>query len=137
MTKFSSRGLGKGLSNFLSNMYLKHCHKGTNKYWTTHYASRAAIAKMLRNDLTGLVFEHLVPKDRYQKECEQRAAAGDLRIEYIEELLSKYWFLATITKEEDDNLPKTMSSDWDGKDCHARYKGIELVDIRCAAGIVP
>jgi hypothetical protein len=130
-------GIGEGLNKFLSNAYLKHCCKGINKYRTTHYASRAALAKMEQNDYTGLVFEHLVPKDGYQKECENRAAAGDLTVEFIEDLLTKYWLVATITREEDSRLPK-MPTDWDREDCLARYKavGIELVPAR-RAGIVP
>lgn len=77
------------------------------------------------------MFEHLVPKSAYiQKPCEILAAKGLLTVEHVEDLLTRYWKLATITREEDRKLhSRKMPEDWDLCDVFARYKaaGIKLV----------
>jgi len=124
-------GLREGLNKFLSNAYLS-CFRGAHKYHKTHFVSLKALDKLQRKDYKGLVFEHLVPKRNHlQKVCEERAAEGTLTIDFIEDLLKRYWWLATVTKEEDATIPKfTMPNDWDGKAILARYESvnIKLVD---------
>ena len=69
--------------------------------------------------------------DYLQKPCEKRAAEGTLTIDFIEDLLRRYWWLATVTDDEDATIPKyTMPDDWDGKTILSLYEtvGIKLVD---------
>ncbi len=124
-------GIREGLNKFLTSVYLKYCFKGTKLHYTTHYASERASAKMQQNDYTGLAFDHMVPKDHYQKKCEKRAAAGNLTVEYIEDLLTRYWFLATITSEEHSRLSRTNPPDWDGEDILARYNEARIDLLPC------
>lgn len=118
-------GLREGLNKFLSNAF-----KG-RKHLKSHFVSRSALEQLQCNDFTELVFEHLIPKSKYiQKPCEEKAIQGTLTVEYIEDLLQKFWYFAIITKKEDSLLTRfRMPEDWDENDIFARYKvaGIELV----------
>ena len=115
-------GISEGISKFLSNAYLS-LYKGNKKYFTSHYFSENAIKKVENNDFSELVFEHVVPKDKFiQKICKEKAENGILTIDFIENLLEKYWIIATITKEEDKTLiSRNMPKDWDGIDLFSRY----------------
>lgn len=125
-------GLSEGLNKFLSNSYLNlNCFHGKHKYHKTHFVSLSALNKLEHKDYSGLVFEHIVPKQKYiQKPCEEYAAKGSLTIDYIHDLLNSYWLIATISKDEDASLLREMPYNWDGKDVFARYKyaKIELKD---------
>jgi len=122
-------GIREGLNKFLSNAYI-YLFRGRNKHSKTQFVSECALAKMNAGDYAGLVFEHLVPKARYiQEPCEKLAREGELTVKIIENLLKRYWHLATVTKDEDNLLNRNaMPNDWDGEDFLARYKqiGIEL-----------
>lgn len=124
------KGLQEGLNKFLSNAYL-HMAGNKNKYYKSHYVSKFAIEKIKDKDFKSLVFEHVVPKSIYiQKPCEDAARNNIITAEFIENILNKYWVIATITKEEDKKLLMcSMPNDWDGCDIFARYKaaGIELI----------
>jgi len=53
-----------------------------------------------------------------------------LTVEFIAQLLQKYWYVATITVEEDRLLGRTsMPTDWDEDTVFARYDavGVELL----------
>lgn len=65
----------------------------------------------------------MIPKSTYiQKPCVEMARNGKLTVQIIIELLSKYWKIAVITKEQDKLLSRTkMPGDWDGEDIFARY----------------
>jgi hypothetical protein len=126
-------GLREGKNKFLSNAYLHLC-KG--KYSISNYQSKEAL--FILNGENGiqksgkLVFEHMVPKDRYiQKPCEELAKLGELTSDFIYDLLEKYWFIATITKQEEKLLKtsKLMPTDWESKGHMARYDNtkIELI----------
>lgn len=123
-------GLREGLNKFLSNAHLAS-FPGQNKYHKTHLVSLAALDQMERGVYRGLVFEHLVPKRKYiQAPCEDHARAGELTVDFIVERLQSFWFLATITADEDRLLARVdMPDDWDGVDVRARYEevGVTLV----------
>ncbi|MEG1188337.1 MAG: hypothetical protein RR259_11245 [Odoribacter sp.] len=126
-------GLNEGLNKFISNAFLSSFPQGTNKYLKAHYISKEARKKINAGDFENLIFEHIIPKQKYiQEPCIAKAKAGDLNIEYVQNLLNKYWHIATITKEEDKGLPKfQMPKNWDGEDIFFRYRdtGIELEKI--------
>jgi len=126
-------GIREGKNKFLSNTYLHLC-KG--KYSISNYQSKEALSILNgENDIQksgNLVFEHMVPKDRYiQKPCEDMAKLGVLTTDFIYDLLEKYWFIATITKQEEKLLKtaKVMPNDWESKGHFARYENtkIELI----------
>lgn len=124
-------GIREGLNKFLSNAYL-HIYRDKNKYFTTHYISNNALNFIINGKFNGLVFEHIVPKNKYiQEPCVELARQNKLNLQFIENKLNMYWKLATITKEEDDKLPRfSMPDAWDSEDIFARYRnnGIELID---------
>lgn len=116
-------GLREGLNKFLSNAYLNSFK--ANKYHKCDFYSESALdvlnnGKQSRN----LVFEHVVPKSQYiQKPCEDKAKKGILTLDFVEELVLKYWVIAVITKEEDELLSKYQMPDtWDGTNILARYE---------------
>ena len=124
-------GIREGLNKFLSNAYI--AASGKNKYLTGDYYSEAALAKVKNGDQDGLVFEHLVPKRKYiQGPCERAAQGGTLSEEMIADLLTRYWRIAIVTREEDQKLLRTkMPDDWDFDDTLKRYSeaGIVLLEI--------
>lgn len=122
-------GLKEGLNKFLSNAFLRSDKR--HKYYKGDYYSPAALAKVNAKDLNGLVFEHMVPKQKYiQGPCVEMAKNGTLSVSYITQLLEKYWKIAVITKDEDSLLKtRSMPMDWDQENVFYRYQvvGIELV----------
>lgn len=122
-------GISEGLNKFLSNALLKL--RSGHKYHQGDFYSIDAVTKINSEDLSGLVFEHMVPKNKYiQKVCEERAAAGQLDLDFTIDLLQKYWHIAVITKDEDALLiSRHMPDGWDGVDIFQRYttKGIKLI----------
>ena len=123
-------GLKEGLNKFLSNAFLSLNKK--NKYKQGHYYSSEALEKVEKNDFSNLVYEHMVPKNKYiQKVCEEKAKDQKLEPEFIIELLNKYWKIAVITKDEDDKLnSRSMPAGWDGENILARYEEVELKVVR-------
>lgn len=119
-------GLKEGLNKFLSNAFLS-LNKEI-KYKQGDYYSSEALEKVENNDFSNLVYEHMVPKNKYiQKVCEEEAKDKKLEPEFIIELLNKYWKIAVITKDEDDKLnSRSMPVDWDGENIFARYEEAKL-----------
>lgn len=123
-------GIREGLNKFLSNAFLS-MFPSVHKYHRTHLISRNALRQVETKNYRRLVYEHLVPKTNYiQRPCEERAIRGDLTVDSIEDLLRRYWRVATITKAEDERLHRRgMPTDWDGVNVLARYEaaGIKLI----------
>ena len=122
-------GLTEGLNKFLSNAFLRlHPDK---KYLQGNFYSVRAASKIKAGEIAGLIYEHMVPKGKYiQKVCEEKAAHGDLNLEFVVDILRRYWRIAVITKEEDSLLlSRQMPKDWDEIDIFYRYrnKGISLI----------
>ncbi len=122
------QGLKEGLNKFLSNAFISKM--GRNKHFVADYYSKNAheiLSSGLRKDL---VFEHMIPKNIFQKECEERAKNNTLNVEFIIEGLNKYWHIAIVTKEENQQLSQTrkMPENWDKEDIHVRYKNVELIE---------
>jgi hypothetical protein len=123
-------GSREGRNKFLSNAFASQFPK-RHKHHRTHLISSAALDQVNAKNFDALVYEHLVPKQKHiQGPCEARAREHNLTIEFVEDLLDRYWKVATITKTEDQRLSRTMPGNWDGKNIKARYEsvGIELQD---------
>lgn len=121
------KGLKEGLNKFLSNICISLVGKKNTNYYSVK--AKAQIDKGNRHDL---VYEHIVPKAKYiQNECIECEKNGSPKsVEEIEAILTKYWRIATITKDEDRLLSKlNMPDGWDGVDIFARYDlaGIKLI----------
>jgi hypothetical protein len=119
-------GIREGLNKFLSNAFLSLDKR--SKYLKGNFYSLEALNKVNVGDFKGLVYEHMVPKSKYiQKRCENAARERTLTIEYINDLLDKYWFIAVITKDEDTSLRTfDMPNDWDGKNIFQRYQEAKI-----------
>jgi hypothetical protein len=124
-------GLREGLNKFLSNVYLKAVLRGTKKHHCTHLISLSALALVKAGKGENLVFEHVIPKDFYiQKPCEELAAKGELNVEFIEDLLNRFWIIASVTSDDAGKLlARRMPENWDGVQVLARYHavGVDLV----------
>jgi hypothetical protein len=125
-------GINEGKNKFLSNLYISMLKK--NKYLISNYYSKEAAIKLKQNDFRDLVFEHMIPKQKYiQSPCEKIA---QMEISYEEKLnlirmnLNEKWHIATITKTENKTLKlgKTMPLNQENN-IFARYEkfNIELV----------
>lgn len=122
-------GLKEGLNKFLSNAFLSL--NSTSKYCQGDFYSKQAYKKVQQKDFTNLVYEHMVPKNKYiQKVCEENAKNETLTLEIILELLKKYWKIAIITKDEDKLLlTKSMPKTWNENNIFLRYQeaNIQLI----------
>jgi hypothetical protein len=71
------KGIKEGLNKFLSNYFLYKVGQEkfiNEKYFCSHYFSKAAKEKLQKKDISDLVFEHMVPKEEYiQKPCKKAA----------------------------------------------------------------
>ncbi|GEM_PF-1081028 len=127
-------GLKEGLNKFLSNLCIKYRGKDETDFYSEKAKEMLDKSSKLKKRPKGLEYEHMVPKEQYiQKVCLDAAKEGKLCVDDIKELLTKYWKIATITKEEHDALSKAgyagkMPDDWDKIDIFARYDkaGIKL-----------
>lgn len=119
-------GLKEGLNKFLSNAFLS-LNSGS-KYMQGDFYSKDAITKVKNNDFTNLIYEHMVPKNRYiQKPCQEKAKKEELTIEFIVDLLNKYWKIAVITKDEDKSLStRSMPKYWDKENIFLRYQESDI-----------
>jgi hypothetical protein len=126
-------GINEGKTKFLSNMMV-NSKRGSRHLYGDYYTSLAA-EKVKNKDYKGLVFEHIVPKTKYiLRPCEERARNGTLTVDFIEDLLNRYYKIAIVTVEEDKQLnTNSMPDDWDGVNIFSRYEevGIELLEKTC------
>lgn len=129
------KGIHEGKNKFLSNAYLHLC---AGKYSITNFHSPASLAlinKSIKNEKKGrLVFEHMVPKEKYiQKPSEEIIQNSSLsfgeKSQKVRELLEKYWFIASITSEEDKSIKykRVMPPNWDEVTITSRYDEVGIV----------
>lgn len=126
-------GIGEGANKFLSNAYInsfkfstknpyKHCKK---KWLITDYISAKAQIEMDKGNYTNLQFEHIVPKAIYQQHFmnEFKNNKQGLTANYINDVLKNCWVLATVTKEEHDDLEEIEKENkWKLDDYLSNYK---------------
>jgi hypothetical protein len=120
-------GIREGLTKFLTNSHLAFfC--SAHKYHSTHFVSQRALDQMQKNAYRELIWEHLIPKTEYiQQPCERLAKNGSLTVGYIENLLMKYWYTATVTRDEDSLLsPNRMPANWNRESPFARYHAAKV-----------
>lgn len=119
-------GLREGLNKFLSNAWLKML-PGT-KHEKTHFISMDAKTQLDQGRRSGLVFEHIVPKQAHiQTSCEEAARGNCLDPQFVLSLLATFWRTATVTAAEDRRLARSMPQDWDRADPYARYRAASII----------
>lgn len=119
-------GIREGKNKFLSNMYGAGL-VGKKKYMNAQYTSKAAKEHILNPPKGKLVFEHVVPKQKFiQKPLEE---AQDLTVEMIHELLNKFYVTAVVTKEEDRKLRKSLKQEDFAKNIFSRYEGVVELEV--------
>lgn len=97
----------------------------TNKYSMADYISAEAkewivTGKPLSNALR---FDHMVPKNIFFNDFIQKIKKGTLTKEYVYHILFQYYFICTVTTEEDARLQTAnMPNDWDNQNPFARYE---------------
>lgn len=136
-------GLREGLNKFLSNafIHLVNAETGRKKYQQADWISVTAKQRMESREKSGFVYEHMIPKRIYiQKPCEVAAKSGALNVEFVEDLLDRYWHIAVVTQDEDKaladkGLRNRMPKCWDGVDIFARYHAVGITLIRYASNI--
>ncbi|MBF1720165.1 MAG: hypothetical protein HXO94_04645 [Streptococcus sp.] len=139
-----------GISTFSKNNWekmkatLKSKSKNTEIKWRKNYRffvdfmSSKAWEELRTNGLNDengkskFRYEHMVPKHEYiEKEIQEMALNNKLDLKKIEELVSKYYYLALILIEEDKKLSrKMMPENWNREDFYSRYEkaGIDLIN---------
>lgn len=129
-------GANEGKRKFLANLHIHLIKKSQPVGWKdrryfTDYVTKDALEILKRKSANDLVYEHMVPKTKYiQDVCELKAKDNSLTLEFVQELLDKYLWTATVTKAEDRILNKlSMPGGWDLQNIMARYEeaGIELI----------
>jgi hypothetical protein len=120
------KGGRESINKFLSNVYLAS-FPGCRKHQLTQFITRSALAAVRENRLKELVFEHVVPKQKFiQGPCEAKARAQALTPADVLALMKRYWLLATVTRSEEKRLTRDMPPGWDGVSLFARYEAAEL-----------
>ncbi|NRD76598.1 hypothetical protein HPT25_03720 [Bacillus sp. BRMEA1] len=125
----SAKGVGDDLY-FLTESYFRQKGLFRGKHSMSDYITLNAKKAIESGNISkNLIYEHMIPKNIYIKQISEITLAGELTDDFIYNLLIKYYFVCTVTKEEDDKLPSIkMDDDWDGINPFYRYKkaGIEF-----------
>ncbi|MFT4413439.1 hypothetical protein [Bacillus sp. UMB0728] len=128
------KGIHEGKGKFLANLHIYLATKDLPKKWndkrySTDFATPTALEVLKTNTVTGLEYEHLIPKKKYiQDICEQKAKDGTLTEEFIRSLLDRYLWTATVTSQEHKSLSRrVMPLNWDQKNINARYEVADIV----------
>jgi DNA-dependent RNA polymerase auxiliary subunit epsilon len=125
----SSKGIGDDLY-FLTESYFRQKGFFKGKHSMSDYITLNAKKAIESGNISkNLIYEHMIPKNLYIKQISEVTLAGELTEAFIYDLLIKYYFVCTVTKEEDDKLPSIkMDDDWDGINPFYRYEkaGVEF-----------
>ena len=123
----SSKGIGDDLY-FLTESYFRQKGLFRGKHSMSDYITNNA-KKAIESDNVSknLIYEHMIPKNLYIKQISEATLAGELTESFIYDLLIKYYFVCTVTKDEDNKLPSIkMDNDWDGINPFYRYEKAEI-----------
>lgn len=123
-------GMKEARTKFLANLHITLIEEklppGRKQRWYgTDYVSEKAL-RLLKDknwEKNELVYEHIVPKSEYIRDlCEKKAKEGDLNKEFIKDHLEKYFWTATIHRDENRRLSrKKMPMGWKWDNIFARY----------------
>lgn len=126
----SSKGIGDDLY-FLTESYFRQKGLFRGKHSMSDFITTNAKKAIESGNVSkNLIYEHMIPKNLYIKQISEVTLAGELTEALIYELLIKYYFVCTVTIDEDNKLPSIkMDDDWDGINPFYRYEkaGIEFL----------
>lgn len=113
---------------FLTESYFRQKDLYKGKYSMADYITpKAKKAIEIGDKSVKLIYEHMVPKNLYIKDIVDATLSDNLTQEFICNLLTKYYYVCTVTVEEDKKLPSTkMSEDWDRVNPFYRYEKVEI-----------
>lgn len=128
------QGISEGKRKFLSNAHIYLTTRNLpikDKRYTTDFITPSAlkIIKTTSIKSSNLQYEHIVPKSKYIHDiCEQKAKSKSLSVDFIKDLLTRYYWTATVTETEHKLLKNTPKT-WDGQNIKIRYEnaGISLL----------
>ncbi|MEK4086094.1 hypothetical protein [Psychrobacillus sp. FSL K6-1415] len=127
----SSKGIGDDLY-YLTESYYRQSGLYKGKHSMSDFISIKAINAIEEKKIIGnLKFEHMVPKNYYIKQLSEKTLDNSMSPDFVQEVLSKYYYVCTVTTEEDALLHATkMDVDWDGINPFLRYEraGIQYVE---------
>ncbi|WP_349729910.1 hypothetical protein [Peribacillus frigoritolerans] len=126
----SPKGLGDDLY-FLTESYHRQNGLYNGKYSMTDFITPQALLILQQKEKAKLIFEHIIPKNLYLNMLVTKAQQGILTYDEIYNVLLKYYYTCTVTREEDYSLPSTKMQDgWDGQNAFYRYQlaGIDFID---------
>lgn len=122
----SSKGIGEDLY-YLTVGYFKEKGEYKNKYYMSDFITAKAKEILESKQKEKLVYEHMVPKSIYIKEISNLVLNGELNKNSIYEFLNKYYYVCTVTEEEDEKLPTLkMGEGWDGENPFYRYEKLGI-----------
>lgn len=129
----SSKGIGDDLY-YLTESYFRQKGLYRGKHSMSDYITPNAKKTIESGNISkNLIYEHMIPKNLYIKHISELTLAGLLTEQAIYDILNKYYFVCTVTKEEDGKLPPVkMNEDWDEKNPFYRYEkaGIHFISNR-------
>lgn len=124
----SSKGIGEDLY-YLTESYFRNLDSYKGKHSMSDFISLQAIKAVEEGNITGnLKYEHMIPKNIYIKAFPERTLNGKITEEFIHDILDKYYYVCTVTKEEDSLLHASkMDEDWDKVNPFLRYERAGIV----------
>jgi hypothetical protein len=128
--QLSPKALGDDLY-FLTESFHRKNNIYNGKYSMADFITPKALHILQQKEKVRLIFEHMVPKNLYLNMLVEKAKQGNLTYTEIYNVLMKYYYTCTVTKDEDNLLPSTKMQDgWDGQNPFFRYQlaGINFIE---------
>lgn len=127
----SAKGIGDDLY-YLTESYYRQLGTYSGKHSISDFITPNAKECLESGQISNkLMYEHMIPKNLYIQEIAQATKMGELREEQIYELLLNFYYVCTVTIEEDKILPSIkMDDDWDSKNPFHRYEKAGLSFLR-------
>lgn len=128
--QLSPKALGDDLY-FLTESFHRKNNIYNGKYSMADFITPKALHILQKRERVRLIFEHMVPKNLYLNMLVEKARKGNLKYTEIYNVLMKYYYTCTVTKEEDNLLPSTKMQDgWDWHNPFFRYQlaGIHFIE---------
>lgn len=124
----TSKGVGDDLY-YLTVSYYKQRGVYKRKHSITDFITPKAKAILDSGEKLSnkLKYEHMIPKNIYIKRIAEATITNNITIDFIYDILVKYYYTCTVTTDEDRLLPQTrMPKEWDEENPFYRYEDIGI-----------
>ncbi len=100
-----------------------------DKRFSTDFVTPSALEILKKSSVVDLEYEHLIPKKKYiQDICERKVAEVNLTVNFVSDIINKYLWTATVTKQEHKLLTRRIIPvNWDEENIMARYEDANIV----------